>query len=121
MASETATSKRKHLSPNHSCAPCRQKKVRCSGTAPCDACVKYGVECVYEEGRGRRPGYFGTTKAKGMVGEGDGLGDGGEEDEEEETLEVLEERVSESFCIIRCPSLHSQTQNYLFLVEGSRE
>ncbi|KAH8924147.1 hypothetical protein BT69DRAFT_102218 [Atractiella rhizophila] len=91
MASETATSKRKHLSPNHSCAPCRQKKVRCSGTAPCDACVKYGVECVYEEGRGRRPGYFGTTKAKRVVRVMDS--ERGEEEEEEETLEVLEERV----------------------------
>lgn len=41
------------------CAHCRQQKVRCSGGAPCLACKKKGVACVY--GTDRRRGSRNTT------------------------------------------------------------
>ncbi|KAJ5095667.1 fungal-specific transcription factor domain-containing protein [Penicillium alfredii] len=37
-----------------SCHTCNRKKIRCSKTQPCEACLKLGVECVFP-GPGRAP------------------------------------------------------------------
>jgi hypothetical protein len=46
-----------------SCHPCRNRKVKCSGTTPCEACVKIKREheCLYEKtvrrrGKGKKAG-----------------------------------------------------------------
>ncbi|KAI9168077.1 transcriptional regulatory protein [Paramyrothecium foliicola] len=36
------------------CRMCRDKKVKCSGTRPCDFCVKRGLECVFSQVPKRR-------------------------------------------------------------------
>lgn len=48
------------------CAHCRQQKVRCSGGAPCLACKKKGVACVY--GNDRRRGSRVATGNSSIAG-----------------------------------------------------
>ncbi|KLT43637.1 hypothetical protein CC85DRAFT_291420 [Cutaneotrichosporon oleaginosum] len=66
-----------------SCHPCRNRKVKCSGTTPCEACVKIKREdeCVYEKTVRRR-------------GKGKKAGTGSEENGEHK-LESTDERQSD--------------------------
>ncbi|BEI83616.1 hypothetical protein CcaverHIS002_0402200 [Cutaneotrichosporon cavernicola] len=67
-----------------SCHPCRNRKVKCSGTTPCEACIKIKREheCVYEKtvrrrGKGKKAG---TTTDEN----GDSKPDTGEEGQSED-------------------------------------
>lgn len=36
---------------SRACNPCREKKTRCDGNTPCEACDKRGFDCVYGDGQ----------------------------------------------------------------------
>ncbi|GMK58871.1 hypothetical protein CspeluHIS016_0603130 [Cutaneotrichosporon spelunceum] len=71
-----------------SCHPCRNRKVKCSGTTPCEACVKIKREheCVYEKtvrrrGKGKKAG---TTADENGESKPDTAEEGQSEDERRE-------------------------------------
>ncbi|KAL6244337.1 hypothetical protein RBB50_008579 [Rhinocladiella similis] len=45
--------KLKHPRTSRACAFCRRRKVRCTGTQPCDYCQNEGVRCEYNDGLAR--------------------------------------------------------------------
>ncbi|KAL6886754.1 fungal-specific transcription factor domain-containing protein [Trichoderma evansii] len=51
FASSNNTKKRKTITKDEgpACQLCRRKKARCSRQQPCDQCLKYHFECVYDE------------------------------------------------------------------------
>jgi hypothetical protein len=51
------TNRRKNAKVSRACDYCKSKKLRCSGTAPCDLCVKKAFDCHYDAlyRRGRPP------------------------------------------------------------------
>lgn len=47
---ENATAPAKRPRVNHACDKCREKKTKCNGRSPCEACIKLGCDCVYSDG-----------------------------------------------------------------------
>lgn len=35
---------------NHACDKCREKKTKCNGCSPCEACIRRGSDCIYSDG-----------------------------------------------------------------------
>lgn len=54
---EMPENRRKTPKISRACDACKSKKARCSGTKPCDSCVKRRLQCVYNAkySRGRPP------------------------------------------------------------------
>ncbi|KIX95559.1 uncharacterized protein Z520_08679 [Fonsecaea multimorphosa CBS 102226] len=58
--------KLKHPRTARACMFCRRRKVRCSGTQPCDYCIGEEVRCEYDDGIARPPpGAFGHSQGSG--------------------------------------------------------
>ncbi|KAL3486224.1 fungal-specific transcription factor domain-containing protein [Aspergillus germanicus] len=52
-----AENRRKHPKVSRACDPCKSKKIRCSGTLPCNTCSRRRLSCTYASrySRGRPP------------------------------------------------------------------
>ncbi|KAL2862465.1 transcription factor domain-containing protein [Aspergillus lucknowensis] len=52
-----ADNRRKHPKVSRACDPCKSKKIRCSGTLPCNTCARRRLSCTYASrySRGRPP------------------------------------------------------------------